>query len=109
MNKFTNQVKPKKYLLETIVDITAILIIYHFFGFQIAVLIQMAVINVDIAFIMYKVYESIEIKEHFILDWGWVKFRDGTYHKIEVTQDGVFLDGIIVAEGKLSLIKKNAD
>ncbi len=48
---------------------------------------------------------NIDTREHFNINWGWVKFQDGTFHKIEIFQDGVIIDGVIIAKGKLSIIK----
>ncbi len=52
------KIKYKGYLVENIIDIVITLGVYRFFGFQVAVLVTLAMIMADVAMIMKRVYTT---------------------------------------------------
>ena len=50
-------IKKSGYIKENIIDVVISLIIYHFFGFEIAIVVILAMIMADVATIMKKLYD----------------------------------------------------
>lgn len=55
---YVKNIRKSGYFKETFVDVGVSLIVYHFFGFEVTVVVLLAMLMVDIATIMKKLYEE---------------------------------------------------